>query len=375
MIRTNDKEDERDLVWAEAHESLADFFWTRHNQMNWGAAWPHYQPALDWWAGQRDLDTARERYLKIVFKAAEPPRPNEYYFYSYYGNYIPLDVLENALKISRVENDKVHLHFLIAMTMRVIGGDWESRQRVPDEFELALTAGKQTDWYDEALFHYAEWMNNYGTIHQLENGQWQQEADYVKALELYRRLTREFVKGETRYFDQAQQQVKNITEPTISVGVSNIFLPDSEAQFGLNVRNVRRIDFALYKIDLTRDVRFTKNADEDEGEADDGGNNWIQKVQTVGRAPVKEWTKNLNDKGDHRPISEQEHIVGKLPVGAYLLEAKSNSLSARDLVLVTDASVILKSSAKQALVYFSNALTGAPIANANWPRNIRADSQ
>ena len=56
---------------------------------------------------------------------------------------------------------------------------------------------------------------------------------------------------------------------------------------------------------------------------------------------------------------------GKLPLGAYLLEAKSGSLSARDLVLVTDASLVVKSSAKQALVYFSNALTGAPIANAN----------
>ena len=58
-------------------------------------------------------------------------------------------------------------------------------------------------------------------------------------------------------------------------------------------------------------------------------------------------------------------IEGKLPVGAYLLEAKSGSLSARDLVLVTDVSLVLKSSAKQALVYFCNALTGAPIANAN----------
>ena len=258
LIRSHDKEDDRDLVWAEAHESLADFFWTRRNQMNWGVAWPHYQPALDWWAGQRDIDRARDRYLKIVFKAAEPPRPDQYYYYSYYGNYIPLDVLENALKISRSENDRVHLHFLIAMTMRYTGGDWESRQRVPEEFEAALKAGKQTDWYDDALFHYAEWMNSNGVIRQLDDGQWQQEVDYVKALELYRRLTKEFAKGETRYYDQAQQQIKNITTPTIGLGVSNIFLPDSELQFGLNARNVRRVDFALYRVDLTRDVRFTR---------------------------------------------------------------------------------------------------------------------
>lgn len=371
LIRSHEKEDDRDLVWAEAHESLGDFFWTRRNQMNWHLAWPHYQPALDWWAGQRDLDRARDRYLKIVLKAAEPPRPDEYYYYGYYGNYIPLDVLENALKISRSDNDKVHLHFLIAMTMVRTGGDWELRQRVPEEFDAAIKGGKQTDWYDDALFHYAEWMNNSGVIRQLDDGQWQQEVDYVKALELYRRLTKEFVKGETRHYDQAQQQIKNITTPTIGLGISNIFLPGSELQFGLNARNVRRVDFALYRVDLTRDVRFTRVSDEDEGEAEDGDNNWIKKIRIDGRAVVKAWSRDFQDKGDYKPVSEQVRIDSKLPVGAYLLEAKSGPLTARDLVLVTDASLVLKSSPKQALVYFSHALTGAPIPNANialWER-------
>src|SRR5215203_6728449 len=86
LIRVIDKESDRDLVWAEAHESLGDLFWTRRNNMNWGAAWPHYQQALDWWAGQRDINRARDRYLRIVFRAAHPPSPDEYYFYTYYGN-------------------------------------------------------------------------------------------------------------------------------------------------------------------------------------------------------------------------------------------------------------------------------------------------
>jgi len=364
LIRTNDKEDDRDLVWAEAHESLGDLFWTRRNQANWGMAWPHYQQALDWWAGQRTSDSVRDRYLKIVFKAARGATSNEYYFYSN-GNYIPLDVLENALQISANDNDKAHLNFLIAMTMRYTNGDWESRQRVPDEFEAALKAGKQSDWYDDALFYYAEWMNTNGTLRQLDDGQWQQEVDYVKALELYRRLTTEFAKGETRYYDQAQQQIKNIIEPQLGIGVGNVFLPDSEVQFSLSTRNLKSVNFALYRVDLTRDVRFTKTSGEDEGETDDGNNNWIQKLQVAGRASYKAWTKNLNDKGDHKPGSEQTRIEGKLPTGAYLLEAKSGSLSVRDVVLVTDASLVLKSTTTQALVYFCNALTGAPIANAN----------
>jgi alpha-2-macroglobulin len=366
LVRTHDKEEERDLVWAEAHESLADFFWARRNSMNWSAAWPHYQQALDWWAGQREIDRARDRYLKIIFKAAEPSHPNGYYFYTYFGNYLPLDVLENALKISSVENDRVHLHYLIAMTMRYAGGDWEQRQRIPDEFEEALKSGKKSDWYDDALFYYADWMNSNGAIRQLDENNWTQEPDYNKALELYRRLTREFNKGETRYYDQAIEQIKNITQPTLTVAVGNIFLPDSELQFGLEARNVKQVGFSLYKVDLTRDIHFITSTDENQDEVEgegDGDNSWVRRLRPLGQ-PVKVWNRSLNEKGDHKPVSQQVRIEGKLPAGAYLLEAKSGTLSSRDVVLITDATIVLKTSAKQALVYFCSALNGAPIPNA-----------
>lgn len=364
LIRVVEKETDRDLVWAEAHESLADFFWTRRGQMNWGAAWPHYLLALDYWAGQRDLERARDRYLKIIFRAAHPPRADDYYIYTYYGNYIPLDTLENALKISNSANDTSHINFLLAMSMRYAGGDYNARSRVPDQFEDALKAGKQTDWYDDALFFYAEWMNSYGTIRLLEDGQYQQQPEYVEAVELYRRLLREFPKGATRYFDQAQQKIKDITEPSLGIGVANIFLPGSEIQFAMNTRNVRRVDFALYKIDMTRDVRFIATEDEEDGEGDPAP--WIQRIPTAGRAPVKAWSKNFNDSQTHKAYNEQIRVEGKLPVGAYLLEAKGGGpLSARELVLVSDATLVLKSSSKQALVFFADAVTGAPIANAN----------
>ncbi|MEP6919935.1 MAG: alpha-2-macroglobulin family protein [bacterium] len=365
LIRVIEREEDRDLVWAEAHESLGDFFWFRRNQMNWSAAWPHYLPALDWWSGQRDIDRARERYLKIVFKAAEPPHPDESYYYTYYGNYIPLEVLENALKISQGQNEQVRLHFLIAMTMRSVGGDWETRQRIPDEFEAALKAGKSAPFYDDALYYYAEWMNNNGPITQSATGEWQQEVDYTKAVELYRRLLREFPKGETPYYDQAEQQIKSITEPTLSIAVSNIFLPESELQFSFSSRNVRRVEFALYRIEMVRDVRFTKITDEDEGEAEDSGTSWVQRVPLAGRTALKMWSKDLKETGAHKRTNEESRIDGTLPVGAYVLEAKSGSLSARDLVLITDTAVVMKTAPKQALVYFSHALTGAPIANAN----------
>ena len=362
LIRVTDKDVDRDLVWAEAQESLGDSFWLR-GQMNWSPAWPYYELALDWWAGQRDLERARSRYLAIVFRAASPPTANDYYVYPQYGNNIPLNILENALKISNTANDRSHLNYLIAMTMRYSGHDIATRQRIPDYFDEALSAGKQTAWYDDALFHYAQWMHDAGPMREIQ-GQWQPQPDYVKALELFRRLTREFSKGETRYFDQATQQIINITSPSVSVGVSNIFLPDSELQFHLNARNVQRINFALYRIDLTRDVSSSDSLDADEGSGERG--NWITRISTRGRQAVKSWTKTA-DTTDYKLVSEQTRIDGKLPMGAYLLEATTDTTAAkaRDVLLVSDAALVLKSSGKQALAFFSNALTSAPIANAN----------
>ena len=232
LISAAEKDVDRDLVWAEANESLGDFFWSR-TQANWAAAWPHYERALDWWAGQRDLERARVRYLAIIFRVASPPFANEYYVYGAYGNNLPLNILENALKISTNDNDRSHLNYMIAMTMRYSGGgDIAVVQRVPEYFEDALKAGKQSAWYDDALFHYAEWMNNSGTWREVA-GVWRPQPDYVKALELYRRLVTEFAKGETRYFDQATQQINTITQPSLSIGVANVFLPESELQFQL----------------------------------------------------------------------------------------------------------------------------------------------
>lgn len=361
LIRDIERQEDRDTVWSEAQESLGDFWWTRRDSKNWHAGWQFYQQALDYWAGSSELDAARARYLQIVWKISKPAWAEDYYYYGYYGNYAPLDVLQNALKIAQSENDKAHAHYLIAMTLRH-QGSWEQRQRVGEEFEAAIATGKASDWHDDALYFYAETMMNYGRVTQDERGNWRQEQDYVKALELFRRVLSQYRKGETRYYDQAQSQIANIIKPALGVGVSNIFLPDSEIQFHLNWRNVKSVDLALYKVDLTRDVRFTdKNY---------GAGNWLQNLSAGER--VKAWTKETADKGDYKPGAEVVRLDTKLPTGAYLLEARAGeSVTARDVILVSDVAVVVKSTAKQVVVYFCNVNDGSPVASADakvWER-------
>src|SRR5207248_2974875 len=167
--------EEHDRVWAEVQESLGDYFWIRRNQHNWGEAWPHYQQALDWWAGSSEIEVARDRYLAMIWRVAQPPSAEPYYRYGYWGNYLPADFLENALKIARADDEKAHAHYLLASTLKNQGGDWDQRARVPAEFDAALKLGKKTTWYDDALYNYAEWMLSYGHIKPLNDGNWQQE--------------------------------------------------------------------------------------------------------------------------------------------------------------------------------------------------------
>jgi uncharacterized protein YfaS (alpha-2-macroglobulin family) len=369
LVQLKSDADAPDLVSAEAEESLGDFWWTRRNAQNWGEAWPHYQKALDWWAGERDVDTARERYLQIVWKAVAPPWVDSNYYPGSYGGLPSLEVLENALRIAQRPEDKSRAHFYLAVALRQYG-EWEQRQRVPTEFEAALQSGKSSDWYDDALYLYGEWLASTGRITQTDDGQWQQQPDYVRALELFRRVITEYKKGETRYYDDAQQQIANITNPTVALYISNIFLPDSEIQFTLTWRNVRRVDLSVYRIDLNRDVRFT--------DKDQNSGNWSNQINLAGREKVKSWSREIKDDGTFKPGQEALRLDQRLPVGAYVIEARSGGASARDVLLITDATLVLKTSGQHALVYFCQAISGVPFPRANirlWEKSYNSKTQ
>ncbi|MFQ5742697.1 MAG: alpha-2-macroglobulin, partial [Acidobacteriota bacterium] len=373
LIRDNDGEALHDPTWAEAQESLADFWWGRRDSHDWGQAWSHYQQALDWWAASSDIELARSRYLQIVWKMAEPPGRDPYFYYGYYGGVVPLEILDNVLDIATADEDRARAHFLVAMTLRQQGGDWNAMKRIPEEFEAALEADESGDWYDDALYHYAQWLASNGRVVREAGGQWRTEPDYEKALELFRRIVSIYLKGETRYYDDAVQQIDNITRPAVGVSASNFFLPDSEVEFHLSWRNVPSVTLNLYGIDLNGSVDFTRFSEL-------SGSQWLESIDLdkAGSALVS-WSVETADAGDYQPGQKTIRLPRKLALGAYLLEAGARSeateVSARELVLVTDASLVLKTAGQQALVYFCNSFDGSPIAGASvaaWERSYIA---
>ncbi len=355
MVRDVRREQDRDRIWAEVQESLGDFWWTAPERRNWSQSWAHYRLALDWWAGSSQIDFARERYLSIVRRAARPPRVEPYYVYGYYGNTVPLEILQNMLKIARDPDDRAQAQYLIAMSLRHTGQDRASHRRTIEAFEAAIAAGSGTDWYDDALFAYAQWLEQRGALVR-EGTSETLRPDYVGALALYRRLTSEFDKGETRYFDQARSQIETITRPVVGVAVSHVFLPGSEIEYLLSWRNVRRVDLALYPVDLTRDVEMTgRNAV-----------GWQDAIDLAGLTPIRRFSHATNDTGEHVPGQETIRLGEgtSLRPGAYLLVARAQGKQARELVLVTGASLVVKTAGSRAIAWFVDALDGSPRSGA-----------
>ena len=278
--------------------------------------------------------------------------PEPYYYQ--HENSIPLPVLENALKIAQRNEDIANLHYLIAVAL-MRSGDPVLQQKAADEFDSAIQTGKGSDWYDDALYQYAQWLSTRGRPFLNDKGQWIYEPDFPTALSLYQRITREFSKGQTRYYDDAMAQIKAITSPSVGVNVSNIFLPGSEIQYYLSWRNLKQVQMSIYSVNLTQDIAFQK---------DSNSGNWIQQIQTSGKSPLKSWVKQTEDKGKYLPGQETLRLDSKLEPGAYVIEAKGADVNARDLILVSDASLVLKVSGTKALGYFCSTANGAPVAGA-----------
>jgi len=356
IVREATRDAERDRVWIEAQESLGDFWWLPAQRRNWGQAWPHYRVALDAWAGSRSIDLARERYLAIVHRAALPPAPEPYYGYGYWGNNLPLDVLQSALRIARDPADRAFLHYTVAMTLRSSGQDRSAHRRTIEAFEAAIETGRGGAWYDDALFQYAQWLERNGRFERTDEGGGRFAPDYPRALELYRRLTREFAPGETRYLDEARRQIETIARPVVGVAVGNVFLPGSEIDYVVSWRNVTRVDLALYPVDLTRDPR--------PGPQDAPG--WQNALDPSSAIPVRSFSHDTNDAGDHVPGQARLVLDGgrDLPAGAYVLEARAGGKRARDLVLVTGASLVLQTVGHRAVAWFVDAVDGSPQADA-----------
>jgi len=360
--------EERFELRAEVLEALGDFYRHPWFGRDLGNAWNYYQEGLDFWAGARDVERARARYLRLIWKATTDARAEARFRFAF-G--IPREYLENARDIAVVDEDRARAQFLIARSLSEDQGTPYQARQARLACEAAVESSATSEWHDDALFHYAGFLSSRGSVRysDSEDDGWVVEADYPGAVAAYRRLLELFPKGKSAHHNRAKRRLKSILGPSVRIHTTPAFQPGHPAATEFTWRNVPRVELKLFALDLTRDVKPSGD--------DWRTRRWLEHVDVSWRKPERSWSEETGDTGDHRPGQRKLELAASgtpLAPGAYLLEARAGETSSRELVLVSDVVVVFKSSVDQALVYVCDANDGSPISGAEvtlWERPRR----
>lgn len=361
LVEGRERKEDQDRVWAEAQESLGKLLLKQRHEFRpmayggrrpiYGAerheGWEHIEKALEWWAGSKEIELARRRYIELTWWIFGDETRYEAGALAY--------ALENVAKIATSDDDKARAHYTLAQMISQRGNPYEI-DRVNAEFEAAIAVGKGSQWYDDALFGYAQWLTHSGRVKWDESGNPYQQANPKKALELLRRLVAEFNERDSAHVRQARMMITQIEAPQLSVSVSSLFMPNTTAEFNVSIKNVKQVEFTLRRVDLHRDFQ---QPDERRRTG-----NWGEMIKAGAGEVVKKWTKDFSAKEEYVQHYETERTAEKLTTGAYLLEATGGGQSARELILVTDIVVVATTGADRTIFFVCEAQSGAPVANA-----------
>ena len=346
---------DHDLGWAEANESLAEFYlykdrWGYMNQIK-----TLLDNARNYWAGSSDLDLAKGRFIKLNFTLADFIAQNWGW---YYNGIVPasdenampgsvqsqgLNVLfKEILEIATDDTDKAKATYSLGMCfLNQYNNDKE--QKLPEKyFKELIEWYPASEWTDDAYYQLGQY--------------YERQNDLEKALGVYRDLVRRFKPGDSPWVDDSNSRIKDITTAQLRVSVGYTFLPDSEIQFSLGWRNIKEASVTFYRLDLLNELQLNRSKSATDSEYGVENYSMLLKNLVDSRKytslPVElSFHKVLKDEGKHiwyeenkglaewqttQPEEQLDHKKGVLPIGTYLLIVSSGETIAYELVMVTD---------------------------------------
>lgn len=338
-------------LWRTLRLSLGDSWWDHAGETSWGAAWSHYRAFLEAEARAPDFVRAGESYLGLLRRLSGPPRIDPEGARP--GPPIPVEVLQDALRIATAPDDLARFHLHLALAWRDRAHGPAESIRTSAAFEAALREAAGTAWEPSALYGSALWMLRAGRIEEDSRGDLAFQPDPAAAIRLLDQIA-PHADSHPELWEAAAELHARLTRPHLVLNSPDPVYPGEPAALGLEVANLDLI--RLTAVPVTLGLRHLSN----------------QPHALLGAAPP-EVAGAIPVEVEVRPPQSPSHerwTLGVpdwpvLPPGAWLVTASAEDLQAQCLLLVTDLQVRILEAPDRLLAWVTRqGMAPIPVADA-----------
>jgi len=146
----------------------------------------------------------------------------------------------------------------------------------------------------------------------------------------------------------AKETEERITRLVIHLGMHGFFNETGDtAEFRIHSRNITEASMKAYRVELVDLLSSVLETDK-------------EFKMSLPETPCAEWNVPINDSGNYKQITTYCHTPFR-ESGAYVIEAKSNGLSNRNLLFITDLALLCTYCNDGIVIFASHLKTGDPI--------------
>ncbi|MHC5036940.1 MAG: alpha-2-macroglobulin family protein [Planctomycetota bacterium] len=180
------------------------------------------------------------------------------------------------------------------------------------------------------------------------------KEDFLGAKARYERLAKTY--PESKWNADGKARIREMARPRIIVDSSGVRLPGGVQEVKVRSRNLKKIGFTAFPVKLEKVFEDSRNDASRwwnyfERFLQDGGAREYWDIQS------REWDFATTDAGDHKWVEGTMKVPVRGP-GAYVLEARGESVMHTSVLVISDLALIRKMDGTRLFVFATDAVTG-----------------
>ena len=192
----------------------------------------------------------------------------------------------------------------------------------------------------------------------------QQRDNLIQAAATYRELIQKYPKS--KWVSDARAAIAGIEKHEISFALDAATRPDSQPKLSVQSRNVKTVNFAVYRVkleDYLTAPQNLKNADTQFTEFTENFGSIAAAAKKFG-APLAKWTFDTKTKSDYQP-NAGETLVPVEKIGAYAVVADAGGVRFAQIVIISDLALLKKVDKDSSFVFVADAKSGEAVRGVN----------